>query len=133
MEKIERYADVLFLNAEEARALTEEAPEHAAETIARRAGVRTVVVKLGHRGSIVLHDGVRHEIGIEKVSAIDTTGAGDAYAGGFLYGLTQGWSPDRCGALAAAVAAATVSQVGAVVNDAARLRGLVARFAPQAA
>lgn len=126
---IRRYADVVFLNAEEARALTEHAPEHAAEIVAREAGVRTVVVKLNARGSIVLHEGQRYEIGIERVKAVDTTGAGDAYAGGFLYGLVQGWDPDRCGRLGSAVAAATVSQIGAVVKDDARLAAIVQRIA----
>lgn len=131
-EVVRETADVLFLNAEEARALTDHAPEHAAEIVAREAGVRTVVVKLGARGSVVLHEGERHEIGIDKVTAIDTTGAGDAYAGGFLYGLVQGWPPDACGRLGASVAAATVSQIGAVVKDASRLAELVARVRPAA-
>ncbi|MCB9662559.1 MAG: adenosine kinase [Alphaproteobacteria bacterium] len=125
------YADVVFLNAEEARALTDRTPEHAAETIASEAGVKTVVVKLGSRGSLVLHDGEAHEIGVRKVEAIDTTGAGDAYAGGFLYGLARGWAPETCGALASAVAAETVAQLGAVVKDGARLRALAAELAPR--
>jgi sugar/nucleoside kinase (ribokinase family) len=48
---------------------------------------------------------------------VDTTGAGDAYAGGFLYGVVQGWGPRDCGNLASAVAALTVSQIGAVAKD----------------
>lgn len=124
------HADVVFLNAEEARALTERTPDDAAAIVADEAGVRTVVVKLGGRGSIVHHEGQRYEIGIERVQAVDTTGAGDAYAGGFLYGVVQGWDPAACGRLGAAVAAATVGQVGAVVKDAERLAGIVARLRP---
>lgn len=119
------FADVIFLNAEEARALTDQAPEHAAETVAKEARVRTVVVKLGSRGSIVVHDGQRYEIGIRKVHAIDTTGAGDAYAGGFLYGMVHGWTPAASGALGASVAAATVAQIGATVKDREALGALV--------
>ncbi len=129
-EVVKETVDVLFLNAEEARALTDHPPEEAAEVVASQAGVRTVVVKLGSRGSIVLHEGMRYEIGIDPVHAIDTTGAGDAYAGGFLYGLLQGWSPDAAGRLGAAVAAATVSQIGAVVKDSDRLAAILARVRP---
>ncbi len=118
------YADIVFLNAEEARALTGEAPEDAAEIIARDAKLATVIVKLGSRGSIVVHNGERYEIGVTPVHALDTTGAGDAYAGGYLYGVVHGWDPARCGTLASAVAAATVSQIGAVVKDGTKLRAL---------
>jgi hypothetical protein len=109
------------------KALREETEKVLAEAIAKDAEVGTIVVKLGRRGSIILHEGARYEIGIEPVEAVDSTGAGDAYAGGYLYGLTRGWSPERCGKLASAVAAATVGQLGAVVSDSARLRAIVAR------
>ncbi|MCB9682933.1 MAG: adenosine kinase [Alphaproteobacteria bacterium] len=127
---IDSFADVVFLNAEEARALTDQIPEHAAERIASEANVRTVVVKLGARGSIVVQDGKRYEIGVHPVKAVDTTGAGDAYAGGFLYGMLHGWDPASAGNLASAVAAATVGQLGAVVKDATTLQDLVARLRP---
>lgn len=126
------HVDIVFLNAEEARALTDHAPEQAAEIVARHAKVRTVVVKLGSRGSMIWHDGETHMIGIRKVEAVDTTGAGDAYAGGFLFGYLRGWEMARCGALASAVAAATVGQLGAVVRDNHRLRALVDEIAPAA-
>lgn len=114
---IDAFCDLVFLNAEEARALTDQVPEKAAAVVAKEARVETVVVKLGARGSIVWKDGHEHHIGIERVEAVDTTGAGDAYAAGYLYGEVQGWTPPRSGALAAAVAAQTVTRVGAVVND----------------
>lgn len=123
---IDAFCDIVFLNAEEARALTDQTPDVAAARIAAEARVQTVVVKLGARGSVVWHDGEEHHIGIHKVSAIDTTGAGDAYAAGFLYGVTRGWPISRCGALAARVAAETVTHVGAVVKDRAVLKRILA-------
>ncbi len=115
---LREFADVVFLNEEEARSLAEvEDPEEACRAIAAAAGLTTTVVKLGGRGSMVLHDGELVRVPIHKVKAIDTTGAGDAYAGGYLYGLSRGWSPERCGALATRVAAMTVAQIGAVVQD----------------
>lgn len=125
---LERYVDIVFLNAEEARALTDHDPEHAAAVVAERAGVSVVVVKLGGSGSIVYHDGRAWRIPVERVPAIDTTGAGDAYAGGFLFGWLNGWGAERSGKLASAVAAATVSQMGAVVKDNARLRAIIERI-----
>lgn len=114
---LEDYASIVFLNADEARQLTGEEPEAAVEIIANRARLDTVVVKLGSRGSLVRHRGETVHVGIRKVKAIDTTGAGDAYAGGFLFGLSQGWDALRCGQLGASVAALAVSQIGAVVRD----------------
>lgn len=127
---LDRYVDVVFLNAEEARALTEQSPEHAVDTVAEQANVDTVVVKLGARGSLVRRAGEVHRIEARLVPAVDTTGAGDAYAGGFLHGRLLGWTPDRCGALGSAVAARTVSQLGAVVRDTEALRRLVSDLTP---
>jgi sugar/nucleoside kinase (ribokinase family) len=129
---IDEYADIVFLNAEEARALTDQAPEDAATYIAERAKVQAVIVKLGVRGSIIVRDGQRHEIAPKLVEAIDTTGAGDAYAGGYLYGHLQGWAPTSCGALASAVASATVARIGAVVRDTAELQRALSEVSPSA-
>lgn len=114
---VRNHVDVVFLNEDEARALTGQDPRQAVHTVADELGVRTVVVKMGRAGSLVKHDGQVHTIGVRPVKAIDTTGAGDAYAGGFLYGMTCGWGPAQSGELASAVAALTVSQIGAVVKD----------------
>lgn len=125
---LEEYVSVVFLNADEAMGLTGMAPDEAVYEIARRTDVRTVVVKLGARGSLVLEDGLLHRIGIQKVQAIDTTGAGDAYAAGFLYGLAKGWGPVERARLGAAVAGLAVAQIGAVVKDRAVLASTVAEI-----
>lgn len=115
---LREFADVVFLNEEEARSLAEiDDPEEACRSIASEAGLRTTIVKLGSKGSMVLHEGELVRVPIHKVDAVDTTGAGDAYAGGYLFGMSRGWSPDRCGALATRVAGLTVAQIGAVVQD----------------
>lgn len=108
---------VLFLNAEEAQSLTGCPPEEALAQLVGRGRLETIVVKLGQRGSRVWHQGQTFDVPVFKVEPIDTTGAGDAYAGGFLYGLSRGWSAERCGALATRVAGLTVGQLGAVVKD----------------
>ena len=95
--------------------------------------MQTIVVKLGSKGSVVLHEGSAYSIEIDRVEAVDTTGAGDAYAGGFLFAYTRHWPPSACGALASSVAARTVAQVGAVVKDRSMLRSLVSRHSPSLA
>jgi sugar/nucleoside kinase (ribokinase family) len=112
-------SDIIFLNAEEAATLCGSTPEAALETLADK--VDTVVVKLGSRGSLISHKGKRYSAGIHRVDAIDTTGAGDAYAAGFLYGLLHDWDPAQSADLGSRVAAATVSQIGAVVRDRSQL------------
>jgi sugar/nucleoside kinase (ribokinase family) len=120
------YVDIILLNAEEAKALTGVSAEESPAVIAQRSCASTIVVKLGAAGSIILHNGETTRIGVHRVKAIDTTGAGDAYAGGLLYGISRGWSIERAGKLASRVAAMTVAQLGAVVNDSSTLRALIA-------
>ncbi len=112
---VKEYADVVFLNAEEAKALTGLDAQEALVEIAKYA--KTVIVKLGSKGSLVSHDGVVERIDVFKTQAVDTTGAGDAYAAGYLYGYSKNWSPKSCGELGSRAASLAVSQVGAVVRD----------------
>lgn len=113
---IDRYANVVFMNEEEARKLHHDDAMEAMHTLAKR--VDTVVLKLGKRGSLVKRGDDVIPIEALVVDAIDTTGAGDSYAGGFLYGLSQKWSLEDCGHLASSVAALTVGQMGGVIRDA---------------
>jgi sugar/nucleoside kinase (ribokinase family) len=121
---IDKYASVVFMNSEEGRALLGGDPEELLGQLLER--VDTVVLKLGAKGSLVARGEQRIRIQAPRVKAIDTTGAGDAYAGGFLYGLSKGWGLEACGRLASEVAALTVTQVGGVVRDPARLAAALA-------
>lgn len=123
-DMIERYADVVFVNSGEAQALCELEPEEAARELAKKCKI--AVVKMGSKGSVIASGDEFYKIDIHKVNAVDTTGAGDAYAGAFLFGLTRGLSLEACGKLASRVAAETVAQTGAVVTTPGLLRGLAA-------
>ncbi len=123
-ELIEEMCDVVFLNEEEACTLCESDVATALDRLGE--AVRTVVVKLGRRGSVVRHEGETYEVGVHPVTARDTTGAGDAYAAGFLYGYIHGWDPARAADLGARVASLTVGQVGAVVRDRAAMQAALA-------
>ncbi len=112
---IKDHADIAFLNREEAEIVTGKPVEEAIDELA--GWTEIVVVKLGGQGSVVLHGGERYRVPVFPAVVKDTTGAGDTYAGGFLYGWLRGLGADKCGELGSRLAALTVGQVGAVVRD----------------
>ncbi len=114
-ELIEEYVDVVFANELEAESFTGEKPEKAISKISEITDI--AVVKLGKDGSIVRRGTEEHSIGIEKVKNIDTTGAGDLYAAGFLYGLCKKRSLDVCGKAGAILGGHITEVIGAKMND----------------
>ena len=64
-------------------------------------------------GSVVVGGGDVHVIAADPVDVVDTTGAGDLYAAGFLYGLTHGHDLATCGRLGSLGAAEVISHLGA--------------------
>jgi sugar/nucleoside kinase (ribokinase family) len=108
---IEGPVDLLFANLEEARALTgEHDPVEAARKIHRHA--TNVALTLGADGSVLMHGEQVFPIEGVKTTAVDTTGAGDMYAAGVLYGLTHGLTWKQAGRLGSHAAAHIVSQLG---------------------
>ena len=86
------YCDILFCNADEARQLMDsESVERATELLGHRAEL--VFVTDGANGCLISHDGAVERIDGFQVDAIDTVGAGDAFAGGVLFGLARGYEP----------------------------------------
>jgi sugar/nucleoside kinase (ribokinase family) len=72
------------------------------------------VLTRGAKGSVVVSASGPLAIPAEPVEqVVDTTGAGDLYAAGFLYGLTHGQEPERCARLAGLCAAEVISHIGA--------------------
>lgn len=116
VEKLLReYVTIAFLNREEAEAVTGLGAYPAVDVVG--GWVPHAVVKLGGEGSLVHHGGHTVHVPVFPTTVQDTTGAGDSYAGGFLYGWLRGWTPARCGELGSRVASLTVGQVGAVCRD----------------
>src|SRR6202008_1720269 len=76
-----------------------------------------VAMTLGANGSLLMHEGRAIPIEGVPVEAIDTTGAGDMYAGALLYGITNGMSWSQAGHLASHAAARIVSQLGARLQN----------------
>ena len=107
------YIDILFANEEESKAFTGQTPEESVHTIAELCKV--AVVKLGAEGSLVKTNGQLTSIKPVKANCIDTTGAGDLFAAGFLYGYAKGLSMEDCGYNASIVGAKVVETIGAKI------------------
>jgi sugar/nucleoside kinase (ribokinase family) len=111
------YVDILIANEDEARVFTGHSDEEKAlDSLAEKAD--TAVVKVGKRGSYISHKGQRAKIGIMgSGSAVDTTGAGDLWASGFLFGLVNGYPFEKAGRLGAACGYEVCQVVGAQIPD----------------
>ncbi len=103
--------DILFANADEATAWNPAGPEAALEDLARQVAV--VAVKLGKDGALIASGSERVRVAAETVEAIDTTGAGDSWAAGFLAGYLRGLPLRQCGRLGSLSGAAVVQVMGA--------------------
>jgi sugar/nucleoside kinase (ribokinase family) len=110
---IDGHVDILFANESELLALTEQDDfDAAAAAIAGKC--RIAALTRSAHGSVVLTDGVAVAVPAQPVDTlIDTTGAGDLYAAGFLFGLTRGLAPADCAALGGLAAAEVISHIGA--------------------
>lgn len=109
---VEKYVDIVFANNAEAMAFTGRKPEEAARMISAMGEGKVSVVKLGAEGSLVYGAGELYRIGAKKVKAIDTTGAGDAYAAGFLYAYSCGAGLYECGRCGTILASEAVVELG---------------------
>ena len=114
---VDSYVDVLIANEDEARAFTGHSDEHLAiEALSEQADV--AVLKVGPRGSYVSHNG--STVAIKSMgdgNALDTTGAGDMWAAGFLHGLVKGYSIEKCGQLGSACGFEVCQVVGTNIPD----------------
>jgi sugar/nucleoside kinase (ribokinase family) len=112
---IDEYVDIVIANEDEARAFTGITDEaKALQALAKQSDI--AVLKIGKRGSMVSHHGAVTSIGrMGSGEAVDTTGAGDLWASGFLFGLVNGLPIKKCGALASACGYEVCQVVGASI------------------
>lgn len=108
------YVDIIFANEEEAKAFTGKDAEAAADELAAMCDI--AVVKVGKRGSIIRNGNNVYRIGIIDANCIDTTGAGDLYAAGFMYGLASGYSLDKCGKIGSLLSGKVIESLGAQIS-----------------
>jgi len=121
LELLERlvadYVDILIANEDEARAFTGESEEKLAlSALSEKADI--AVLKVGPRGSHIAHGGEAvHIQAMGDGTALDTTGAGDLWAAGFLFGLVNGYELEKCGRLGSACGYEVCQVIGAHVPE----------------
>ena len=104
--------DLLFCNDAEATMMTDTTNVNDAAA-ALKAHAKQVCITLGSKGAMIVGAGDTVEIAAHPITAIDTNGAGDMFAGAYLYGITHGMSAAEAGNLASRAAAEVVSVFGA--------------------
>jgi len=110
---VTNHLDIVFANEAEIMSLYEVDSFEAAMARARREE-KVMVLTRSERGSVVVRGDETHRIDAEPVArVVDTTGAGDLYAAGFLYGFTKGLPLGECARLGGIAAAEVISHVGA--------------------
>jgi len=114
---IKEYVDILIANEDEARVFTGFSDEiKAVEALSEQAEI--AVLKVGERGSYISSRGKIIKIDPQKTSpAVDTTGAGDLWASGFLFGLVNGYSLEKCGELGSACGWEVCKVIGAQIPE----------------
>ncbi len=111
------YVDILLANEDEARAFTGEPDEKQALGVLSQK-VDIAVLKVGPRGSYIVHGGQTIRIpSMGDGTALDTTGAGDLWAAGFLFGLVNGYPLEKCGQLGSACGYEVCQVIGASIPD----------------
>ena len=114
---VSRYVDIIFANEDEANAFTDEAePVNALQSISSMCEL--AVVKIGTRGALIKRgDEVLHAGIMAAAKRVDTTGAGDFYAAGFMAGLCNGLSLRQCGTIGAITAGKVIEVVGTTLGE----------------
>ena len=115
LELVNNYVDIVFANEQEALALTGMEPENALHYIAERCDI--AVVKIGAKGAYIQRGNEIVTIPPMKADVVDTTGAGDMWAAGFLAGLVKGENLQKCGMMGAIVAKNIIEVMGAKMDD----------------
>lgn len=109
---VENHVDILFANQDELMSLYETDDFDTAIT-ALGNNVDIAAITRSAKGAVIISEGQQIHVDAEDVdNVIDTTGAGDQFAAGFLYGLTEGKSLEQCGKLGSIAAGEVISHIG---------------------
>lgn len=109
------YVDIIFANEEEAKAFTGLEPQEAVVAISEMVDI--AVVKIGAKGALVKQGNSLHQADAIKVTSIDTTGAGDLFASGFLYGLMHKLDLTTCAKIGAVLGGNVIEVIGAKMDN----------------
>ncbi len=109
-ELLTEYTDIVFANEEEALAFTGKEPQEAVEILEELCEI--AVVKVGAKGSLIKRDQEIVSVSAIDASCLDTTGAGDLYAAGFLYGLIHNHPLQICGQIGSLLSGNVIEIIG---------------------
>ena len=113
---INKYVDVVFANEEEAKAFTGLEAEEAVNALSACCSI--AVVKRGAKGALIRKGSELFAVDACPVNRVlDTTGAGDYFAAGFLYGLTAGYALERCAAIGSELSKEVIQVIGAELTE----------------
>ncbi len=115
LDIVKNRANIVFANEEEAKALTGMEPEEALDYIASMCDI--AVVKIGKKGALAKHGDLMVRIAPVDAKVIDTTGAGDMFAAGFLWGLINGKTLQQCGDIGSILASNIIEVTGAKMDE----------------
>ena len=109
---IDKYVDIIFANEDEIKSLYQS--ELKASINAIKKNVNVGAITLGSKGSVVFENKLEYHVDpISVIELVDTTGAGDLFASGFLFGLTNKYSIQKCGYLGNKAASEIIKYIGA--------------------
>jgi sugar/nucleoside kinase (ribokinase family) len=112
---LDKYVDIVFANEEEAKSFTGKEPEEALHEFAKLCEI--AVVKIGKQGSLIQKGTEVFKVKSIDANSVDTTGAGDLYAAGFIYGLINEYSLDKCGRIGSVLAGKTIEVIGPKMDE----------------
>lgn len=112
---VEEYVDIAFFNEEEAKSFTGEEPEKALNIISEMCDI--AIVKIGKDGSLIKRNTETVKVGAISAKPIDTTGAGDNYAAGFIYGLINNYSLETSAKIGSLLGGKVIEVLGAKMPE----------------
>ncbi len=113
---VNKYVDIVFANEEEAKAFTGKEPEEALDIIAKMCSI--AIVKVGARGSLIRKG--TEEVQVEAALGRESGGyyrCWRFFAAGFLYGLTCGYSLEKCGKIGSILSGDVIQVVGTTISE----------------
>lgn len=114
-ENVAKYVDIVFVNEEEAKSFTGKEPREALDVIAEICEI--AVVKVGKDGSYIKSGNEVVQVPVIAANVVDTTGAGDNYAAGFIYGLVNNYSLETCGRIGSLLGGKVIEVIGSKLPE----------------
>lgn len=112
---LKNYVDIVFANEDEAFAFTGKAEQESLDELAKLCEL--AAVKVGKDGAYLKRGDLVCKVEACEAHVVDTTGAGDLWASGFLYGIIRGFELSRCGYMGSLLASKVIENIGASITE----------------